>query len=199
MKFATAITLPTNNVRITAEFRDIVHKVEVWNGDSHLGSATNVNKPCLTPDWYIELSPEKLPTSIIQFVALSGEKVLFRPRDSPTQQSGPLDELALPWSDEEINLLTEMLRGKKEFSLAAFPLRTPCAVKAKIRKIRAQLLSKGGEVRELKVSLLEKGYTKNAATTVAARFKKMVPVDDVIRELSHAPEQEIRNEYLNLR
>ncbi|KAJ4200068.1 hypothetical protein NW759_015963 [Fusarium solani] len=27
----------------------------------------------------------------------------------------------------------------------------------------------------------------------------MVPVDDVIRELSHAPEQEIRNEYLNLR
>ncbi|KAI8717990.1 hypothetical protein NCS52_00876500 [Fusarium sp. LHS14.1] len=89
-KFATAIRLPTNGVRITAEFRHIVEKVEVQDDSNHLGSATNFNKPCPTPDWYIDLPPDKLPTSFIRFTASSGEEVLFRPQDIPPNSETPV-------------------------------------------------------------------------------------------------------------
>ncbi|RSL89662.1 hypothetical protein CEP52_014835 [Fusarium oligoseptatum] len=217
-KFATAIRLPTNGVRITAEFRHIVEKVEVRDDSNHLGSATNFNKPCPTPDWYIDLPPDKLPTSIIRFTASSGEEVLFRPQDSPpdpeapttrnsdaphdgenvesqsplrfaTSVDNPLQSTHL-WSQPELDRMRKTIKSGGLVDPKDFPKRTKRAVQDRVRNERKKLKIKKPH---------RKIYTREKAVKVASMVNNGDNWNHIVEAVGSAHEQEIHAEYLNIK
>ncbi|KAJ3469803.1 hypothetical protein MRS44_003868 [Fusarium solani] len=189
------------DVQLTAEFRDAPEEV-VWNDDSPNGSATDATNLRETPDSYIDPSSETPPTSAPRSVASSAEEVKFRSQATPAASTsddphyGEVESIrGYRWTVREINLATDIVKGNKPFRLIDFPGRPIGGIQYRLQKIRKSLRT--NELPPDPVHLI--GFSRSVAVAVAARFRLSKSVDEIIKALPNASEQEIRDEYLHLK